>query len=61
MHTTIPRSSKMIKRSQTRPIPNIIPIGMSVICIMFKRVLDQHNALSYSSSSDLRLIAEDRT
>ena len=34
MHAAMPRSRKMMRRSQTRPIPHIIPIGMSVICII---------------------------
>ena len=34
MNAAIPRSRKMMTSNQIRPIPNIIAIGMSVICIM---------------------------
>ena len=39
MKAAIPRSRKMMTRSQMRPMPHIIAIGMSVICIMFERRL----------------------
>jgi hypothetical protein len=34
MNAAIPRMRKMMKRSQMRPIPHIIVVGKSVICIM---------------------------
>lgn len=37
MNAAIPSSRKMMTRSQMRPIPHIIAMGMSVICIMFER------------------------
>ena len=37
MNAAIPRSRKMMTRSQMRPIPHIMAMGMSVICIMFER------------------------
>ena len=37
MNAAIPKSRKMMTRSQMRPIPHIIAMGMSVICIMFER------------------------
>ncbi len=30
----IPRIRKMMTRTEIRPIPNIIPVGISVICII---------------------------
>jgi CRP-like cAMP-binding protein len=33
----VPRTRKMMTRSQMRPIAHIMAMGMSVICIMFKR------------------------
>ena len=37
MNAAIPSSRKMMTRSQMRPIPHIIAMGMSVICIVFER------------------------
>jgi hypothetical protein len=33
----------MMTRSQMRPIPHIIAMGMSVICIMFEPPIDLRN------------------
>jgi len=38
MNAAIPRTRKMMKRSQMKPIPHIIVIGKSVICIMVERL-----------------------
>jgi hypothetical protein len=38
MNAAIPRIMKMMTRSQVRPIPHIIAIGMSLICIIFGRL-----------------------
>jgi hypothetical protein len=51
MHAAIPRSRRMTRRSQTRPIPHIIPIGMSVIRIMFKQPF---LVRAFSSSEEAR-------
>jgi hypothetical protein len=38
MDAAIPRTRKTIRRSQSRPIPSIIPVDISVICMMFERL-----------------------
>ena len=43
MNAAIPRTRKMMKRNQMRPIPHIIVIGKSVICIMVERPIHLRN------------------